>query len=110
MGSPSKIFTIFGDPKKPEPATHAMTFPGGNIEVSRVGDDEYWAHISINIDEPVEGTSIQKSKQGSIVSGRVTRLAGVDQIEDLETVRHLAVKIKTKGVTSPQGDSRVTNK
>lgn len=40
---------LHGDKKrKPEPATHIIEFPGGAVEVSRLDDGTYWAHIVIN--------------------------------------------------------------
>lgn len=31
-----------------ESAQHIITFPGGAIELARVGDDEYWVHVTVN--------------------------------------------------------------
>lgn len=45
--APRRI-TLLGDRAKPEPATHIIEFPGGAIELSRVDDDHYWAHIIVN--------------------------------------------------------------
>ncbi|HFQ8088830.1 hypothetical protein [Pseudomonas aeruginosa] len=38
---------FFGNPKKPEPSTAVIKFPGGHVEVSRCSDGSYFAHLSV---------------------------------------------------------------
>lgn len=37
-----------GDKRKPESAEHIIEFPGGAIQVARLEDGTYWAHIIVN--------------------------------------------------------------
>lgn len=37
-----------GDKRRPESAQHIIEFPGGAIELSRLEDGSYWAHIIVN--------------------------------------------------------------
>ena len=36
-----------GDPRRLEPSTAVIKFPGGHVEVSRCSDGTYWAHVEL---------------------------------------------------------------
>jgi hypothetical protein len=58
---------IKGNPKNPEPTIAVIKFPGGNVEVSRTSDGQYWAHITcVQEDNPGDG-----SQRGAVVSSRI---------------------------------------
>ena len=82
-----------------EPSCNVISFPGGYIEVSRTSNDEYWAHIYVNRDGQVYNESHMQSKRGEIVDGRIDYIypanPNVVEIENFETVNHIAVRIKT---------------
>ena len=65
------VLTIEGDPAKPE-AAHAgmIKFPGGNVNVVRTSDNEYWVHVCVN--HPDGGFTIKgETITAELKSGRV---------------------------------------
>ena len=37
-----------GNPKKPEPRTGVIRYPGGHVEVTRTSDGSYWVHLAVD--------------------------------------------------------------
>jgi len=93
-----KLIQLFGDKtRKVESSEHIIEFPGGAIEVARTTDGEYWAHIIINKGEVLEDCEGSQSERGVIVGTRVDRATGsIDELEDHERVRQIAVLIRTE--------------
>lgn len=62
-----------GDKKRrPEPATHIIEFPGGAVEVSRLDDGSYWAHIIVNRDWALPGSQTGlREAIGEVADSRV---------------------------------------
>ncbi len=93
--------TFRGDKQRPEPSTAVITFPGGNVEVSRASDGTYWVHIGRN-------TSIKYPDDvlGVIVDSRIdhtyeARERGIPPMPVHEHIEHLAIRIaKATGSTS----------
>lgn len=96
MAATAKVITLKGDPRNPESAEHIILFPGGSISVCRTTDNEYWAHIEVNKDQVIHGAT-RESMFGEVIDARVDRERSVDSLPDLDTVRHIAVRIQTKG-------------
>jgi hypothetical protein len=98
MSATAKVILLKGDPKNPESAEHIIKFPGGSIAVCRTSDNEYWAHIEVNHKDVLDD-GFRESKRGEIVHSRVDRdyPHEMTDIEDLQTVNHLAVRIRTIG-------------
>ena len=48
MGDNVMGVELLGDPKRPEPIHFRVMFPGGDIDIVRTTDNEYWAHIRVN--------------------------------------------------------------
>lgn len=48
MGDAVLGVKLFGDRNKPEPIHFRVVFPGGDIDVVRTSDGEYWAHFRVN--------------------------------------------------------------
>lgn len=92
--APKKI-TLKGDKKNPESAEHIIEFPGGSISVCRTSDDQYWAHISVNKGQVVDGAGTRISKGGKIEVIRIDTPDGVKEIDHKDT-DHFAVLISTK--------------
>lgn len=51
-----------GDRLNPEPETGVIKFPGGYVEVSRVKDGEYWAHLCVDESESIIDSRIDYNK------------------------------------------------
>jgi hypothetical protein len=54
-----------GNPKKPEPDHFRVYFPGGDVDITRTTDNEYWIHVHVNCKEstsynPMEPTGFIK--------------------------------------------------
>ena len=54
-----------------EAATHIIEFPGGAIELSRLEDGSYWAHIIVNRGQIIEGFDGLYGAHGIVVDSRV---------------------------------------
>lgn len=90
---------LLGDKlKKAEPAQHIIEFPGGAIEVSRLDDGSYWAHIIINRGQalPDLGDGLG-SARGVVVDSRVDwaerRADAIPGLPDQTTLTQIAVRI-----------------
>lgn len=87
-----------GDKKrKPEPAQHIIEFPGGAVEVSRLDDGSYWAHIIVNREYALDGMDGTKGAIGTVVGSRIDwaerRLESIPQIPDGANLTQIAVRI-----------------
>ena len=43
---------LLGDPRSPEPETFRISFPWGDVDVTRATDDiapDYWVHVRVNL-------------------------------------------------------------
>ena len=88
-----------GDKKrKAEPATHIIEFPGGAIELSRLDDGSYWAHILVNRTQPHVGSKGTSAAYGNVVDSRVDwaerRLEAIPGLPDLARLTQIAVLIR----------------
>lgn len=91
-----------GDKKrKPEPAQHIIEFPGGAVEVSRLDDGSYWAHIIVNRRQAIPGGDGFDSSIGAVVNSRVDwaerRLESIPGIPDECNITQVSVLIKPEG-------------
>lgn len=95
--APARIRLLGDKTKKPEAAQHIIEFPGGAIELSRVANDTYWAHIIINRGYTVDGTRGLKSALGQVVDSRLDRAdrLGITAMDDAPELRQIAVLIKS---------------
>ena len=90
---------LHGDKKrKAEPAQHVIEFPGGAVEVSRLEDGSYWAHIIINQDQLYSGPHKGRaSARGSVVDSRIDwaerRLEHIPGLPDGASLTQIAVHI-----------------
>lgn len=83
--------------RKPEPAQHIIEFPGGAIEVSRLDDGSYWAHIIVNRGHVTPGMEGLHATFGEVVDSRVDwaerRLEAIPGLPDGTHLTQLAVRI-----------------
>jgi hypothetical protein len=86
-----------GDKKKPEPGTHIIEFPGGAIELSRLKDGSYWAHIIVNRGQALVDLPGMGAAKGSVVSSRIDwggrGVAAIPPLPDEAKLTQLAVRI-----------------
>lgn len=60
------LTTLFGDPLvKPEKPYTIISFPGGDVEIARTTEGDYWVHVAIR---PAEGLA---GAPGRIVGARM---------------------------------------
>lgn len=88
-----------GDKKrKAEPATHIIEFPGGSVEVSRLEDGSYWAHIIVNRKWADKSQSGLYAALGSVQSSRIDwqerRLEEIPELPDAAHLTQIAVHIR----------------
>lgn len=58
-----------GDRRNPEPEYFRVIFPGGDLDIVRTSDDQYWVHIRVN--RPEDLHSIEDRKVGRMVDARL---------------------------------------
>lgn len=60
-----------GDPKSlPEPESVRITFPGGEVDVTRTTDGEYWVHVRVHDSEDVKASDGEK-REGALKDARL---------------------------------------
>jgi hypothetical protein len=83
--------------KKAEPAQHIIEFPGGAIELSRLDDGSYWAHIIINRGQALSCLNGLNSAQGRVVDSRIDwaerRMEAIPGLPDGAHLTQIAVRI-----------------
>ncbi len=61
---------LFGNPKKPEPEHFRVYFPGGDIDIARLDNGDYWVHL--RVDRPEDGGDpYREGGFARIVDGRL---------------------------------------
>jgi hypothetical protein len=83
-----------GDRRNPEPESFRVQFPGGDVDVVRTTDDEYWVHVRVNRPDH----AIEDEPLGRIVDARLDLLnkhASETKVGDFNNpnLYHLAVRI-----------------
>lgn len=109
-----QTITLKGDAKKygAEPDTLRVRFPGGEFEIVRTSDDDYWAHIYVNSPEN-EGWD-PAAIMGQVSEGRIDThdatldlgkhtKRGLDLLD--ENVYHVAFRV-VRRATKPQAERR----
>lgn len=90
---------LLGDRTQPEPSTFLVKFPGGDVEVSRTSDGNYWVHVRAGSpadSEVIEGLALP----GDLAQARVDYAAPDGEVTSGEeigfkpTARHVAVLVK----------------
>lgn len=81
------VTVIFkGNPKRPEPSTGAIKFPGGVIEVSRTSDGSYWVHVSV-----IDPINTKESRIDYALEAH--REHGIIDVPDANQIQHIALRI-----------------
>lgn len=51
MGEAVQGVRLHGSPQRPEPIHFRVVFPGGDVDVVRTTDNDYWVHVRVNTPE-----------------------------------------------------------
>lgn len=97
--SDDAVAVIFrGNPRRPEPSTGVIKFPGGHVEVSRASDGTYWVHVERNtrINDP------DSDVLGVITESRIdhtyeARARGIPPMPAHQDIQHVAIRIARAG-------------
>ena len=93
------VLHMEGNPKRPEAAHGGMIeFPGGNVNVTRTTNGDYWVHILLN----KEGRGLfipEATIEGMVIDARVDSINPVKHLKDVGHLNdpdtdHFAVLIK----------------
>ena len=98
-----------GDRRNPEPESFRVAFPGGDVDIVRTTNDEYWVHVRVNSSEDV--TLLQDEARvivGQLVDARLDirgKHQGDTDVGDFADpgLYHLAVRIAPATNDPPAG-------
>lgn len=92
---------LYGDPKRtPEPETIRVYFPGGEVELTRCSDGDYWVHVKRT--EAEEAKWNDDAEEGAFKGARLdqrSKSASDSDLGDFEApdLYHVAVRIGKAG-------------
>lgn len=87
-----------GDPNEPEKAYFRVAFPGGDVDIVRTTNNDYWIHVRVN--HPEDGSFIKGETQAAqLIDARLDihgkHASEVDAGEFNDPgLYHLAVRIR----------------
>jgi len=89
-----------GNPNKPEPDNFAVKFRGGEVQIVRTEDNDYWIHVIAYSSDSSNGERCDNREIGAITDSRVNVLPRSEG----GMISHIAVKVSTKqiGFLSPE--------
>lgn len=64
FGSKVQGVILRGDRNNPEPESFRVAFPGGDVDVVRTTDDQYWIHVRVN-------TAAQLKEDSKVIVGKL---------------------------------------
>lgn len=113
-GTDAQEVVIGGDPRYGAEPTHfRVRFPGGELELCRTPDDEYWVHVYVNTPER-EGwderaimgrlSDIRFDHPEKHASDTAKELAAAVDLLPLEEMYHMAVRV---GRRAPEGPAKL---
>lgn len=97
MGDVVQGIRLRGNPQNPEPEHVRIVFPGGDVDVVRTQDGDYWVHIRVASPEEVLGEAAEVA--GQLVDARLDvrgKHAGECDAGDFAhpELYHLAVRVE----------------
>lgn len=97
MGDDVKGVKLLGDKKKPEDIHFRVVFPGGDVDIVRTNNDDYWIHI--RVDRPEDGANPDRPVMDARITDarldlfdKATSQVDVGDFND-PSLYHLAVRI-----------------
>ena len=96
MGTDVRGVKLKGDRRNPEPIHFRVMFPGGDVDIVRTTDDDYWIHIRVNHKD--DGADPDRVLDAKITDARLDLLSKPVQQVDVgdfndPSLYHLAVRI-----------------
>lgn len=87
----SCMIHIKGNPKRPEPTTVVVKFPGGELELSRCSDGKsYWAHLHVNESAEIVDSRVDYNHE-IYMKRHDAGIKPIPKIDDHEEVKKMAV-------------------
>lgn len=102
MGSKVQGVVLKGDPRNPEPIHFRVRFPGGEVDITRTTDNDYWVHLCTN------GTRAQDGDVAAEVAvpGRVVDMRFDSRAEHSIVVQQRQTSLLTRFRLAPMGSRR----
>ena len=100
FGSEVQGVRLYGNPKiQPEPESFRVCFPGGDVDIVRTSDGDYWVHVRVDSEDDVNQESA--SVAGKLVDARLdisSKSASECDAGDFAhpDLYHLAVRVARK--------------
>jgi hypothetical protein len=100
FGTEVQGIRLYGDPRiRPEPETVRVCFPGGDVDIVRTSDGEYWVHVRVDSEQDVREESAEYV--GQVVDARLDIRGKHTQDADVGDLGHpwlyhLAVRVAHK--------------
>ena len=69
MGDDVYGVVLEGNRAKPEKAYFRVAFPGGDVDIVRTSNDDYWVHV--RVDRPEDGFYVKGNQTARIVNARL---------------------------------------
>lgn len=95
MGDNALGVTLEGNPTNPEPIHFRVAFPGGDVDIVRTTDGQYWAHFRVN--HPEAGGYDMDSPAGTLACARIDAVgvSPTDKVEAIadQRVYHVAFRV-----------------
>jgi hypothetical protein len=107
MGDAVLGVTLLGDPRYPEPDHFRVVLPGGDVDIVRCDNGDYWIHVRAN--KPEDGQDVDRS-MGTITDARLDILGkSRSNPGDFNNplLHHLAVRLQPEPMTAQQALARV---
>ena len=96
MGTDVRGVKLAGDRRNPEPIHFRVMFPGGDVDIVRTTDDDYWIHIRVNHKE--DGGDPDRRPEAKVTDARLDLLDKPGSRVDVgdfnnPSLYHLAVRV-----------------
>lgn len=71
MGDAVQGVRLYGDPRSPEPEIFRVMFPGGDVDVVRTTDGDYWVHVRVDSEQDLRERDEEDVRPGKIMDARL---------------------------------------
>ena len=95
MGDNALGVKLLGDPRKPEPIHFRVVLPGGDVDIVRTADNDYWIHVAVNHEEKAYDPEGPTAKIHTARLDLLDRAPSETNVGDFENpnLYHLAVRV-----------------
>lgn len=92
FGDDAEGIALKGDPRNPEPVHTRIAFPGGDVDVVRTTDGEYWVHVRVNRKDITSYDPFQATAK--VTDARAdSHVRTLDLSKELADAYHFAVRV-----------------